>query len=398
MKSSSFSRLVNTQAVLSEENSRLSSELGSGTTTHSFMHYPWTATTAPQLILEPDKDEERSRQAVQRVVAAYQAALQEKVQPAPSMWDGIENQSQNFIDALNKGNAARAQQHLSRLFQSSLIWGLGKYDQPLVDDMRRVPDRSHVQLRITDALVSLGQAVGSHALTSVEQSGVLANINALNIDIEKTLYYLETTAQMDVSSPRVGAAYGCEVGGRFITIDGLLHSYTVHRIKQLGASADTKVVEIGGGFGCLAHLMGRAGLKQYAIYDLPWVNAIQGYYLLMCLPPEMVRLHGESSGTVEVNPFWRFEELADRSVEYLVNTDSLPEMGRQTAMNYIQRIKRVLKGQFLSINQEAKADNAGVGQQNSVSELVRETGGLKRLSRALYWMRQGYVEEVYRPE
>ena len=46
------------------------------------------------------------------------------------------------------------------------------------------------------------------------------------------------------------------------------------------------------------------------------------------------------------------------------------------------------------MNQEAKASNAGFGEQNSVAELVREVGGLKTLSRCLYWMRQGYVEEV----
>jgi putative sugar O-methyltransferase len=177
----------------------------------------------------------------------------------------------------------------------------------------------------------------------------------------------------------------------------LLHSYTLHRLQQLGVDKEEQVVEIGGGFGCLAQLSARAGYQRYAIYDLPWVNAIQGYYLIMSLPPDTVRLYGETEGSIEVNPFWKFESLADNSIDCVVNTDSLPEMGRHTAFGYIQEVRRVLKGVFLSINQEAKADNAGVGHQNSVAELVSEAGGLKRLVRCLYWMRQGYVEEVYAP-
>ena len=37
----------------------------------------------------------------------------------------------------------------------------------------------------------------------------------------------------------------------------------------------------------------RAGFTDYAIYDLPWVNALQGYYLIMALPEGSVRLYGE---------------------------------------------------------------------------------------------------------
>ena len=52
---------------------------------------------------------------------------------------------------------------------------------------------------------------------------------------------------------------------------------------------------------------------------------------------------------------------------------------------------------FLSVNQEAKAYVPGVGPQQCVAELVDEAGGFERVSRQRYWMRQGYVEEVYRP-
>jgi hypothetical protein len=57
----------------------------------------------------------------------------------------------------------------------------------------------------------------------------------------------------------------------------------------------------------------------------------------------------------------------------------------------------ITKGAFLSINQEAKAPNLDVGRQNCVAELVETHGGLQRIARHRYWMRQGYVEEVFVP-
>jgi hypothetical protein len=396
MRSSSFGQLVETQTMLTEENSRLSSELGAGTTVHSFMHYPWTASTAKQLICQADSGP-ACREAVERVFAAYRASQKDARLPDKCMWDLIEKRNKPFVEALVAGDIEQGQQILSRMFQTDVIWGLGKYDQVLLDDMRRVPERSHCQLRVTDALVSLAQAVGAAAVTSVEQQGVKAHLEALKVDLELLLAEVEKRCGLAVSSPRVGAAYGCEIGGRLVTIDSLLHSYTLYRLKELGAGRNSQIAEIGGGFGCLAALAYEAGLKNYAIFDLPWVNAIQGYYLIMSLPPGSVRLYGETTGSLTVNPFWTFDQLFDRSLDFVVNTDSLPEMGRLTAANYIKQIGRILSGLFLSINQEAKANNGGFGQQNSVGELVKELGGMTRLSRSLYWMRQGYVEEVYSP-
>jgi hypothetical protein len=72
-------------------------------------------------------------------------------------------------------------------------------------------------------------------------------------------------------------------------------------------------------------------------------------------------------------------------------------MGAATARAYVAGIARVLKpgGLFLSINQEARSPNMELGQQNRVIDLVHDHGGLRLLHRSRYWMRQGYVEEVF---
>src|SRR5204863_578259 len=138
---------------------------------------------------------------------------------------------------------------------------------------------------------------------------------------------VEERTGLDISFPRVGAAYGCQVAGRFLSIDSLVHSYVVYRLRQIGATGSDRFVEIGGGYGALASMFGRNGFTDYTIVDLPWVNLLQGYFLIMGMPPDTVSLFGEPERDMKVLPFWTFADLPDRSVDYVINTDSLPEIG-----------------------------------------------------------------------
>jgi hypothetical protein len=115
------------------------------------------------------------------------------------------------------------------------------------------------------------------------------------------------------------------------------------------------------------------------------------------LPAGTVGLYGEPPASIRLLPYWALDKEPDRSCDLAVNTDSLPEMGRATALGYLPKLRRVVRDVFLSINQEAKAPVPGVGEQHCVGELVSESGGWERLSRNRYWLRQGFVEEVYRP-
>jgi len=397
MKTKTFAGVLSQKTLLWEENSRLASELGAGGTTHSFMHYPWNATTATKQILDADKTDAKHNEAVERVVNAFQIATKEQVGAAACMWDEIEERNKQFVTALQTRNLSDASHTLSQLFQSQAIWGLGKFDDTLLNDMKEPHEKSHLQLRITDALVSLAQSLGVMRLTSVEQQGIEPHLNALTVDLDQLIPAIENALGFDLSSPLVGAAYGCTINKKFITLDGIINAYIAYRLKQLGARKDKTVVEIGGGFGCLAEMAIRALNCHYILYDLPWVSAIQGYFLIMSLPPGTVRLLGETEGQLEVLPFWRFDNSENRSLDFVINSDSIPEMGYETALSYVRKITKSLRGVFLSINQEAMAKNSTAGTQNCVYALAESAGGLKLSSRSIYWMRQGYVEEVFVP-
>jgi hypothetical protein len=69
-------------------------------------------------------------------------------------------------------------------------------------------------------------------------------------------------------------------------------------------------------------------------------------------------------------------------------------MDAAIAREYMVVIARILRRNFLSINQEGMAPSVG-GSQHWVSRMVNEQGALVCHSRHRWWMEQGYVEEVY---
>jgi putative sugar O-methyltransferase len=361
-----------------------------------YLHSAVGARLAPIFLLPPDPDTPRARAAVSRIIAAYQQAREDFVPAQPCMWEYIAQKHVEFVAALNLGDEERVGESLRAFFRTDLIWGLGMAMGHAVPDTLGPRERI-VQIVCADQLRGLAEAVGVARLTNSEQN-LDEYRRALDVDLDTLFLQTERTLGRELSCPQVGGAYGCELAGRRTTPDFLYHAYTVERLHQLGASPAQSVAEIGGGYGCLAYQFARAGFTDYAIYDLPWVNALQGYYLLMTLPEGTVRLYGETGGSVAVLPGWCFEQRAPRSADWVINVNSLPEMGRSTASGYLAQIARVLRGRFLSINQEAKMTVLEYGPQNCVAELVAEIGGLRRTSRGRYWMRNGYVEEVYEAE
>jgi hypothetical protein len=362
----------------------------------ALMHLPGERALASTVILDPDPPAGRSREAAERVVEAYHAAMREPVVASPSMWTGVEVQQAAFVAALRDRDISTIQQMLARLFHTSLIWGLGRVhpDTPL---HVRAGQTEGLQIQVTDALVSLAEATGVARVTCIEQQGVEAHLAALKINPAELLDDLVYLTRLEVGMPEVGQNYGCLIGGRKVSIDTLVHAYTAYRLDQLGIERHERVVEIGGGYGCLAYVCRLNGFSDYTIVDLPWVNVIQGYVLIMSLPPGSVSLFGEPDAAVKVRPFWEFGRLPDRSVDVVVNTDSLPEIGEATGRQYINDIARVIRKYFLSINQEAMMEYPGVGYQLHVNGLAAEEPRLRLQHRQRYWMRQGYVEEVFAP-
>ncbi len=360
--------------------------------THGLLHSPLSARFAPTL-KPTGKVHPRSREAAERVVKAYQLTTHDSAQPpSASMWDALTGERREFLDTLAAGNVGLVQRMLEKLFVTPLVHGLGQVHVshlPLLDE-----PITHLGFHFTDTLVSLAEAMGASRVSCMGQDAP-DHLRPLHRDLDELYDTIVPLLGFEPDYPDQCSAFGFRVRGRLVTIDSLTHAYAAHRLTQLGAGLSHTVFELGGGYGGLALMAHRAGIGRYSIFDLPWVNALQGYFLILASPENAVRLYGESMGNLRVEPYWRLYSEAENACDFSVNSDSLPEMGRATASDYLQHLRRVTRTAFLSINQEAKAHYGGDEPQNCVCELVRETAVFRCVSRQRHWLRQGYVEEVY---
>jgi hypothetical protein len=391
-------RLRGQLALVTEEYERvLATVADAGAGGLRLHHSPGHARLATPWIVAPDQPDGRSLEAAARVAKAYRRAMTEAMAPAPGMWDKAQANNAAFLQSMERDDLPAVRDQLAGMFQTDLVWGLGRVCALVASQIRVGVGNVPYRYQFTDLLVSLAEALGVTRLTNAEQDAK-QHARVLDADMDETFRASAKRLGVDLSFPQVGGAYGFVAADVRTSSDMMNHAYTLHRLRELGATPADELVEIGGGFGCLGLIMARAGFRKYAIYDLPWVNAIQGYFLIMSLPPGSVRLLGEENGELEILPFWRFYLRPPDSADYVVNANSLPEMGVATARSYVAAIHRVARKLFLSINQEAKAPSHDYGPQQCVAELIDEHGGYERLSRQRYWMRPGYAEEVFRPK
>lgn len=160
--------------------------------------------------------------------------------------------------------------------------------------------------------------------------------------------------------------------------------YQAHRIKTLVAGIrNPRILEIGGGTGRTAYYAHKLGLKNYSIVDLPFTAISQGYFLGRTLGLDSIAADGEpeTADTVKLCAPDTFFARRER-YDLIVNVDSLTEMGWETASAYWKAI-RSRAARFLSINHESNEFT------------VRQLPGLAPQTRYPYWMRRGYVEELY---
>jgi len=187
------------------------------------------------------------------------------------------------------------------------------------------------------------------------------------------------------------------------TPSGVLHYrhlnaiYVAYRLRTLLAS-DRAVGEYGGGLGVVAFYARRFGIRDYTLFDIPLTNVFAGNFLIRALGQDAVSLYGESQNpdTIRVLPFWECAAAAAGAFHLSLNQDSFPEIDEDLVRRYLDEIARTTDGYFLSINHEGESPMTPERRQLNVAAIMNPHTAFDRVSRFKYWLREGYVEELYR--
>lgn len=325
-----------------------------------------------------------NRKLVERLVASYRRTFREA--HYGGMWRTIFEQRHLPIHKVfMAGSAEEAERILRDPASSELHHG---FDTTVADFTAQVVATEAASRRFAETckmkLITLGDALGVTRMDNPETyCASLESPPAPQTD--ELLERIEQALRLKIDFPNpfpneFGLATKRGVAG-YRAIHAL---YQAHRIKSLVARIrNPRILEIGGGTGRTAYYAYRLGLKNYSIVDLPFTAISQGYFLGRTLGPDSIAADGEPEPVDAIKLYTPDTFLARRErYDLIVNVDSLTEIGWEAASGYWKAI-RSRAARFLSINHESNEFT------------VRQLPGAAPQTRYPYWMRRGYVEELY---
>ena len=161
--------------------------------------------------------------------------------------------------------------------------------------------------------------------------------------------------------------------------------YQAIQVRKFGDN----ICEIGPGLGRTAYFAKLLGAKIYTLVDLPISSLSQGYFLGSSLPNEAFCFNGQN---IKINDGFKFHQPKNfikcrDKYDVVLNVDSLTEIGFDTARDYLKNL--IGKSEFFfSINHE--------GNEFCIKDIISEFPNYKLISKCRSWVRQGYVEELYK--
>lgn len=348
---------------------------------------------------EPMQDPDYDLLVAERLIQSWQRSSTRHgdVLGAGAVWQYRPLDTYGEMSELIARNDPRAlAELLSPLFRTKLTSGMGMGDYEY-QAVRKDP--AGYALTWHDRAISLAVAVGESSLQCPEAG---AFDTALRADSRMALRSVHNhCGDSVIRFPQIGGCFGVEVDGEVIPLNYLQQLYAAWRMRTLMGGQPWDGLEIGGGFGGLAYAAAQFGARRYTIIDLPQVNVLQGWFLLHSDVRDRVVLFGEDAqgrqDPIHIACGGAIRDLPDRSYDIVVNQDSLPEMTQATAREYLRHTSRIARRFFLSLNQEHQAWGADRTPQNWVHALCRAEPDfeLALFGRHPYWVRAGYVEELY---
>jgi hypothetical protein len=302
------------------------------------------------------------------------------------MWKTLNSRYGSFKDMLEQWDSKSVSQKLLTFCNTELVTCFENcLYRAEYYDKNNLSQTTYLIYNIIDKYLALGEAVGCLRMPNPEQG----NWGYVNTKLNDIHSVVQRSIPFDMAPPiAAGGCLGISTDKGVISAKNLEAIYnTIKALALLIDVKERKVCEVGGGIGNLAYYLVKAGVDEVSSYELPIISVLQGYFLAKSLGQANVWFWGEPErpAKVKIFPYWAMAEMPSKYFSLAINQDSLPEIEESVGLSLMKNIAE--KGNvFLSINQES-----GVVV---MAELAQKTG-FRRIQRHKYWMREGYVEEVY---
>lgn len=334
-----------------------------------------------------------------------QILLEEKTQSlshVPDCYDGVSNhlskREKIILSLCEKGDHRGAANYLNRIFQTelanNLAQGAGLY-RLLKHDLIV---RKFISKVYFDYLISLAESFGAVSAETPELGdwGCLALYSPDDL-LEKIDHKLKKKLQFPNFN---GGHWGLETNYGNVSPLDIQAIYIANRFNAIiGDNPDARIVEIGNGIGHNAFHALSFGYKDYTQLNTPIINLAQAWFLAQNLPDTHLILPDISEPfstrpALRVLPTRFLDKIPYKYFDILLSVGILNVMPERSAVSYLRELRGKTKYLF-SISHEATIPEKPHKSNFKIADLVRKAKGYKLLSRHSYWIRTGYVEELY---
>jgi hypothetical protein len=341
-----------------------------------------------------------SDDAINRVFqyAQYLRTTGSDVNKKKDLWDNVSKKEDRdkFMNILLSHDKSNFLHLIENFNKSSLAYGFSNYYNyhELVSSKIK---RKKEFYRFVDTLISFAEYRKLIKVYNIEQGGLLpVNIDYNNL-IKKVFSY-ENKKISTFNSPNY--FFGFKSDNEFYFLKDLKSYYSALKLNNIINLHDLKEVnEIGGGLGYTSYYFNQINKKKYNLYDIPYVSLSQACFLLSSNNSNLVHLAGEEVKDVHklfLRPYWKIFDIKECDQTLWFNQDSFPEINLDISKKYIDKISTSKKSYLFSINQEACFNNFIDGYQHPVHELISGNKNFKLLNRSRDFLRNGYIEELYK--
>ena len=369
---------------------------------HTIIHQPFGQRPAVPFARADALWKPNNVEIARRLIRAYKTTISQVDSPLKritdtDLWSGITRDNFSSMLAFIDRDDAEALSHFLTEFGSKYTWfggvttGVDGYNHWNTSDQS-------VAFSYFDKLVCLAEGLGVLPAENPEQGEAGNWGQNIRVSPDAIAGAVAQYLGIDiVPPPGVIHVAGIRLSNGILHYRHINALYMAARIRDLTTTSD-RICEYGGGLGLVAFYLHQMGRRDTTLYDLPITNVLSGFFLIGALGDDAVCLEGEPPrpDTVTIRANWNCVAAPDKHFRISANQDSFPEINRAIFGEYLRQIERCTRDYFLSINHEVEHPIEGAVRHLNVSRLLRSHPTLVRVYRAPYWIRKGYVEELYR--
>lgn len=336
---------------------------------------------------EKQTPEDSGRNLIERIAAAYCVANKSEIPHQSALWNMIFDKNKDVHSAILSGEHRGYVDVMNDPASSYMFYG---FDNMYRDVTLLLKEKPEIQAgfvhQFLDQVDILAAATGAKRQWNPQGGSRFPDVQRPPTEpLEELLDAISEKIGLEIDFPNpFPDEFGIVTSRGIVSERAIQAIYNAWRLKTLSKQYGTRILEVGAGLGRTAYYSYRLGLEHYALMDLPFTNLSQANFLGRALSPAQISLFGEkiNKGSIRILPASEIESFDDFDI--LANTDSLTEMDAATSLNYA--CKFVAHGKLLwSVNHEG--NNETVATLDPISK--------RSIGRFPYWLRPGYLEEMF---